>query len=148
MKYFFALVLALFTVVANAQTAPTCVPIKVVNHHTIVLIKVNGSGPFSFLLDTGAQSTLVDADLYKAAHLVKVGDAMLAGIGNSGTAAAIAHVSISVGGQTVTDVKAIEYDMTKVQGPDDARMFGVIGQNFLENFTVTIDYKHSCLSLQ
>jgi hypothetical protein len=56
--------------------------------------------------------------------------------------------SRSVGGQTVSDVKAIEYDMTQVQGPDDTRMYGVMGQNFLENFTVTINYKHSCLSLQ
>jgi hypothetical protein len=48
----------------------------------------------------------------------------------------------------VSDVKAIEYDMTQVQGPDDTRMYGVMGQNFLENFTVTINYKHSCLSLQ
>lgn len=140
--------LAVIATMAFGQNNAACVPFKIINHHTIVLVKVGNAGPFSFLLDTGAQSTLVDSDLFKVAHLVKVGDAVLAGIGNSGTPAAIAHVSISVGGQTEDNVKAIEYDMRKVQGPGDARMYGVIGQNFLENFTVIIDYQHSCLSLQ
>jgi hypothetical protein len=55
--------------------------------------------------------------------------------------------SLEVGGQSVGNLKAIVYDLTKTQGPEDARIYGIIGQDFLEHFTITIDYKHRCFVL-
>lgn len=140
--------LAVIASAAFAQSGPTCVPFQVVNHRTIIQVEVNGHGPFSFLLDTGAQTTMLSPEVFRISHLKTVGFQSLYGIGATNTHVNLAQVTLKVAGQTAADVKAIEYDMSQAQGPEDPRFYGILGQNFLEQFTATIDYQHSCLSLQ
>jgi hypothetical protein len=148
MKYFFALVIALFTVAAHAKTDPACVPFEVVNHRTIVQVEVNGHGPYPMVLDTGSQMTMIDPSLFDSAHMVTVGSVALSGLGAQKQAAGRAPAAFTVAGKTAGGVMAVEYDMTHAQIRGDAGFKGILGQNFLENFSVTLDYKHSCLSLQ
>ncbi len=45
------------------------VPFRVVNRQIIVVVSVNRSGPYNFLLDTGSQVTIVDPLLAGELHL-------------------------------------------------------------------------------
>lgn len=139
--------LAVIASAAFAQSGPTCVPFTVVNHHTIMKVMVGEYGPFAMLLDTGAQSTMLDKNIVGAAHLVKAGTVDISGVGGHARHVNQTQATIEVGGKT-EKVTAIEYDMTAIQGTADARVYGIIGQEFLEHYTVIIDYQHSCLSLQ
>ena len=124
----------------NAQTSP----FLNVNHHTIVHATINGKGPYSFLLDTGSQSTLIDPNI--ADGLAAAGTVDVSGIGAEHKSVKWVAVSVGVAGQS-GNVRAIIYDLSKTQGPGDARVYGIIGQDFLEHFTVTIDYAHNSLTL-
>ena len=117
-----------------------------VNHHTIVHATINGKGPYSFLLDTGSQSTLIDPVIASSWNLAAAGTVTVSGIGTASKSVNFVAVSVGVAGQS-QNVRAIVYDLSKTQGPGDARVFGIIGQDFLEHFLVLIDYAHNTLTL-
>ena len=53
-----------------------------INHRFIVPVMVNGQGPFTFLLDTGTQITIVDPSMVGLMHLSRpVGKSQVAGMG-------------------------------------------------------------------
>ena len=59
------------------------VPIRLVNHHQIVLsVSVNHTGPYNFLLDSGTQITTIDPALAAGLHLDTQGAAVIAGAGS------------------------------------------------------------------
>src|ERR1700722_14231530 len=58
-------------------------PFRVVNRHQIVLaVFINHTGPYNFLLDSGAQITLIDPSLCAALHLATHAAAVIAGTGS------------------------------------------------------------------
>ena len=55
--------------------------------------------------------------------------------------------SFELGGHNAPGLRVIIYDLTKTQGPDDARIFGIVGQDYLERYDVKIDKHKSCIEL-
>src|SRR5947209_4091468 len=63
------------------------VPFRLVNRHEmIVVVSVNRSGPYDFLLDTGTEVTMVSSSLAAELRLNSQGAAVVAGAGFHGTA--------------------------------------------------------------
>jgi len=86
-NWFASFVLAA-TIVPALPAEPHCpgnvasVPLHLTNsYQTIVAVSVNHSGPYNFLLDTGAQMTMVDPALAAELHLNTQGSAGVAGVG-------------------------------------------------------------------
>jgi len=124
------------------------VPLKIVNHHQILLnVFVNHSGPYSFLLDTGAQITMVDLSLAAELHLSAQGAANVVSSAGSYTSASYVQVELlEAGSHAVADQTALVYDLKNLNSANRP-IRGVLGEDFLGRFDMMIDNAHSLLCL-
>lgn len=110
------------------------------NAQIIVPVTINKSGPYDFLVDTGAQITTVDPALAKALDLKTEGTTGIIGVGNYARTPFTKLDSVQAGSEGVDHVMAVIQDLGQIQLAD-ARVRGVLAGNFLENFGLLIDYQ-------
>jgi predicted aspartyl protease len=95
--------------------------------------RVNGRTPARLVLDTGADSTVIAPDVLNAADAAVTGHTTLLGVTGQASVG-IHHVaSLEVGNVKVGPLKVIAHDAAH-RAAD-----GLLGRDFLERFTVTID---------
>ena len=151
-KGFASLVLAA-TMVSTLSAETHCpgnvasVPFRLVNRHQMIVpVSINHAGPFSFLLDTGTQMTMVEPALAAALHIAATGKAEVASVGMQ-SAASFAQVALlEAGSHSVTNQKVLVYDLANLQAAG-LNIQGVLGEDFLEHFDMLIDNGHSTLCL-
>ena len=136
--------------VPAGAAASTCVPTTLASTaYPVLLVKarVNGQGPFTFFIDTGATVSIVSASLAKRLHL-KALPVAVSGIGAGGAFSTRASVaSIGVGDVRQERVLVATFDLTQINsavGPTD----GGLGYNFLKAYRVTVDYPGRELCLE
>ena len=112
----------------------------------IVPITINHSGPYDFLVDTGAQITTVDPALAAELHLRVEGTTGFVGVGFR-SRPSFAHLdTVEAGSHALANPLVVIQNMEHLQTADP-RIRGIIGGNFLEHFDVLIDYAHTILCL-
>lgn len=123
------------------------VPFHLVNRYQmIVSVSVNHSGPYNFLLDTGTQLTMLDPYLVDTLHMKTQGTIAVASVGKQQTAS-FAHLDvIDLGSHSWVNQRVLEYDLKNLQATG-LKIQGVLGEDFLEQFDVLIDNRHSVLCL-
>lgn len=121
------------------------VPFRLLNNHVIVSARVDGRGPYPFLVDTGGHDILTPV----TARTLGIGSEGHASGGGSGEATTIngyAQVgSIEVGGASLRDSVALTLDFS----PADVEglvLGGMLGSEFLERFVVEFDYGQGTLT--
>jgi hypothetical protein len=126
---------------------PDVVPL--LHSKTVLLIveaRINGTGPYRFVVDTGTNITLIESSLFhqlgledRGATSAKVVDGMALG--------RLARArEISIGSQAVRNLEVLEVD--GIKRPDLGRSVrGVLGENFLSHFDLLIDNRHHRLLL-
>ncbi len=119
------------------------VPLQDLGGVLVVQARIGGEGPFNFVLDTGAGTTVVTPELSARLHLTANGSVNLATSGKSAVSAgAVVLPSVVVGGASASKVAAVVAplppDLT-YQGRF-GRIAGILGATFLRQFAVTIDY--------
>lgn len=124
------------------------VPLKIVNHHQIILgVSINHSGPYSFLLDTGSQITLVDLSLAAELHLSVHDSANVIGSFGSSTSASFAQIDrLEAGAHAVTNQMVLVYDLQKLNSVIYP-VRGILGEDFLGRFDMLIDNAHRLFCL-
>jgi hypothetical protein len=106
-----------------------------------VPVKVNGKGPFAFVLDTGATVTCVDDSLVRDLSLPEVSGALAFGgtVSGLGRMRLISLESISVGEATVRELHGCAVDLSPMRTAGlDVR--GLLGLNFIREYRLTIDF--------
>jgi Aspartyl protease len=112
----------------------------------IVPVTINHTGPFDFLVDTGAQVTSVDPALAAELHLKIEGTTGFVGVGFH-TRPSFAHLdTLEAGSQALANPLVVIQNIEHLQAADP-RIRGILGGNFLEHFDVLIDYAHTILCL-
>jgi len=114
----------------------------------IVPVKINGHGPFKFVLDTGATFTCIDQKLVDQLKLPEWHGQFGVGIlmPTEGSIKLVNLDTFEVGNVKATEMKACAIEFSRLQtGGLDAR--GLVGLNFLKSFQVKIDFKKKVLSL-
>jgi predicted aspartyl protease len=106
----------------------------------VVAVKLNGAGPYDFLVDTGATVTVVDPALFAELGLKAEGAMKITTAAGATTYSRSRVKEVSVEGLAVEDVKVI--GMNAVSG---AR--GILGENFLQHFDLLIDNQHRKITL-
>jgi predicted aspartyl protease len=103
-------------------------------------VRVNEEGPFEFIFDTGAGTSLVSPELAKQLELTILGskEGQTAG-GKVSVSLAKIH-SLAVGNAKLIDVDVGIVDLSQIEEAIKARIFGDLGYNFVKHFRITIDY--------
>ena len=135
----------------TAERKNLIVPLQVVKQGKQVLalvpVKINGAGPFTFALDTGASRSLVDSQLAAKLHVKKVGS-----MGKVGGVAGVTKVTlIKVKSWSAGPVKLPRTTIAMSNLPFGNAYVGIqglLGSDMLSRFdVVTIDYGKQQLRL-
>jgi hypothetical protein len=111
----------------------------------IVPVSINGSGPYDFMLDTGCAKTIVDRKLAGELGLPRVGEKTVVGVLTSARMQVV-HVNLlSVAGARVPGGDVFSSDSTATV---TGKVRGVLGEDFLRNFDLLIDYRHQSLRFE
>ena len=113
---------------------------------SVVAVKVNGAGPYDFLVDTGATISVLDTALFNQLGLRAEGAFRV--VSSAGATAQIRSVveeitldRLSVRNITVVSLKS------PMPGADYRAVRGILGENFLRHFDILIDNQHRTMTL-
>ena len=134
-------------VVPSSPPTPTTVPLELAGSVFLVRAMVDGTHPVTLLVDTGASLTVVRPKALAAARVeISPTAPKILGTVVGGRTVSMPYVrlrSLSVGGATVESIDVAAYDAT----PGNREVDGLLGGNFLNHFTVTIDRASRLLTL-
>jgi len=119
--------------------ASATLPFRLLNNHIYVEARVNGKGPYTFIVDTGGH-TLLSARVVREAKLSPAGASPGAGAGEKTVTSGYAYVrDITIGAVRMREQTAITQDIydPAVEG---VRVDGMVGFELLRRLAVTIDY--------
>jgi hypothetical protein len=122
-------------------------PFRLVNGYQIVVpVSINHSGPYDFLLDTGTQMTIVGPSLAGELHLNAKGAAKVSGAAFQGSAFLTQLEQVKVGPHSLGNRNALVYELLNLRSVD-GHVRGILGEDFLGNLDMFIDYSHKLLCL-
>lgn len=148
-RWIFPLLLCVssFPAVATPTTEITA-NFKIANDFLIIVpVTINGSGPYDFVLDTGSNYTVLDQKLAGELALSHGSERTSVGVMSSVTMSAVYATVLSVAGATVAGKDLFLFASADAKGlPRKVR--GVLGEDFLQNFDVLIDYRHRIIQFE
>jgi predicted aspartyl protease len=115
----------------------------------VVPVMVNEQGPFSFLLDTGAATTVISPELANQFELLPTEDRQMKGakstaMGSKGVLSSIA-VGTALQLQSSVTVADIFGPLRQESG---MKLDGILGNSYLRAYRMTIDYANATLLLE
>lgn len=116
------------------------------NSQFSIPVKLNRSGPYGFMVDTGSQMTLIEPSLAAELHLEPAGRAQLISGMRTTPAIVVSPDLIEVGPNMAHMVSIVVQDLAHFQS-SYPEMRGVLGADFLTGFDVLIDRKKKILCL-
>jgi predicted aspartyl protease len=110
---------------------------------------LNGRGPFQFALDTGASTTVISSETARELCIAGSPIPNVTGGGGVIPASSATLGSIAIGTAVAHDLAILILDaLTMLSTALGTRLDGILGYNFLREFTVTVDYPQRALSLR
>lgn len=113
----------------------------------LVPVEVNEQGPFDFILDTGAGTSLLSVELAEKLKVKVLGSKQGQSAGGAVTVSLAKVDSFSVGDARLPDVDVGIVDLRHIGATVGARIDGDLGYNVLKSFRVSIDYEKHQLRL-
>ena len=104
-------------------------------------VQINDRGPFDFILDTGAGTSLLSSGLAKELAVKTIGSKEGQSAGGKVSVFLAKVDSIAIGETKVHDVDVGIVDLSQVGKTIGAKIDGDLGYNFLKHFRVTVDYR-------
>ena len=120
------------------------IPLDIDNNIIRMEVRVNHSKPLKFLFDTGASFSVIDSQRAAELGLKAQGEAQGDATGGRIKGTYTKGVSLSVRGAEVSNQLIASIPINTPPGFD---FDGVIGQNFIEQFVVEIDYENKIMNL-
>jgi Aspartyl protease len=112
----------------------------------VVRVRINRTGPYDFLVDTGSQITTIDPVLASDLHLRIEGTTGVSGVATQSRSAFAFLDLIEVGSRSVPLSLAVIQDIAELQAADP-RIRGILGESFLSHFDLLIDNRQQTLCL-
>ncbi len=123
-------------------------PFRLVNGNLIVVALVAGdNGPFNFILDTGADTTIVDSSLAARLSLVPLKPVRQTTLSGVQTLSRSLLVSLSAGSSQVNNLPVIVQDLGALRRID-SHIQGIVGQDFLSHFNYLLDYRRRTIRIE
>ena len=111
-------------------------------------VYVNDRGPFDFIFDTGAGTSLLSIDLAKELDVKVVGSKEGQSAGGKVSVSLGKVDSLAVGGAKLDGVDVGIVDLSHIAKTIGAKIDGDLGYNFLQRFRVTINYRDCEIRLE
>jgi len=112
----------------------------------VVSVSVNDRGPFDFLVDTGTNTTLIDPQLATELGLQPKDTLKLASLASATDVPRYYFQTFRVGPASVSNQEALAVPLPQLTALD-RKIRGVLGMNFLLQFSFRLDYEHHTLEL-
>ena len=104
-------------------------------------VHVNNRGPFDFILDTGAGTSLLSSELAKQLEIKVIGSKEGQSAGEKFSVSLAKVDSLAVGETKLDDVDVGIVDLGQIGKTIGAKIDGDLGYNFLKHFRITITYR-------
>jgi predicted aspartyl protease len=115
----------------------------------VVPVRIDGQGPFRFILDTGATLTCLDAATAKKLGLEQRAGVIGRGIGvrSEGGVGMVAITRLEVGSASAENLTACTLDLQSLRSAG-VDVDGLLGLNFLREYRMTLDFERRALKLE
>ena len=109
-------------------------------------MKINGKGPYNFVVDTGASQTALSEKLARDLGLKVITSTVMHGVGGSGKANSNIYRidQLQIGDVSVGDLPVGTFDDPVISQLAD----GIIGTAMLADFIITINYPEGRMELR
>ena len=123
------------------------IPFELSSNLILLKARFNDSAPLWFILDTGADSTVIDSQLAKALGLKARGREV--GTGSAGTATALIFKgnSLKLPNVDAMNLKISGLPIDFLSAPLGRKLSGVIGNDILKELVVEVDYESQVVNL-
>jgi hypothetical protein len=151
-KLFTSVLLALTPSIVFSKTAQCPAGSAAIPYHSLVgsqvavPVSINHSGPYDFMLDTGAQVTIIDPRLAAELNLRPQGSIGVASVLNHGSGDLVKPELVEAGPAAVHDLPVAVLELAQMQAVN-RKVRGILGENFLARFDLLIDYGHKMICL-
>src|SRR6476469_9818040 len=112
----------------------------------VVSVSINDRGPFDFLIDTGTNTTLIDPQLATELGLQPKDMLKLASLASATEVPRYYFQTFRVGPASVSNQEALAVALPQLTALD-RNIRGVLGMNFLLQFSFRLDYDRRTLEL-
>lgn len=114
--------------------------------HMSIPVWINGSGPYEFLVDTGAEITTIEPSLAAMLGLEPRGHGGLTSAVGRSVVEIVVPELIEVGGLSVRQLLIAVQNLSQLRTLN-RRLRGILGEDFLAHFDVLIDRKQRILCI-
>lgn len=111
----------------------------------VIETRLNGKGPFKFIVDTASSVTVVGQEAAEAIGIPQNSNSTTSGC-CSGKVIAVG--SVQVGGVSKSKVPVTLGNLSQLSEETGTRLDGIIGSPFMQDYEVVIDYPHKELSFE
>jgi hypothetical protein len=149
-RLIFSLALLLLTssvAFGETQCPGSVVPVQyhsLPHSHIGISATINGSGPYEFMVDTGAQITVIDPALARELKLESTGSLNIVTVSSHVDSPLVSAELMTIGPVSVRRIRMAAEDLGTVQA-DYPGLRGILGNNFLSRFDLLIDNAHRLL---
>jgi hypothetical protein len=121
-------------------SAPGVQTVPLIDYASHVACTVIIAGkPYTFIVDTGSESVLIDSSIAKAANLTETGSLELRGATRSGGLHVLTIPSVTIGTAHLDDLVATSLDLTQSTG-SPFKLDGILGYPFFASSIVEMDF--------
>jgi predicted aspartyl protease len=132
---------------AQAIWAQSEIRFRLVNNLVIISLKSNHAGPYDFVMDTGADTTVIDSSIAPGLSFSPLDHIRQTTLSGVQTVTRGSIPSLSVGTVEVDNIDALVRDLSVLRKMD-IHIEGILGQNFLSHFNYLLDYGEQMVRIE
>ncbi|HKG12814.1 MAG TPA: aspartyl protease family protein [Pyrinomonadaceae bacterium] len=130
-----------------ASQAVAQIPIELSGNQIFLRLRVNGSEPLWFGLDTGAGGSVINTTTAEALGLKMEGSYRTAGAGGQVNSSTVRGVRLDIGGARLENLDAMTIALTSIENATGHKMDGILGYEFFRRYVVELDYENLLVSV-
>jgi predicted aspartyl protease len=136
-----------YLVACAPASASTLVRFKQVQNQIVVQVTVNSAGPFDFIFDTGASSTVIDLALAGQLALSPIESSSVLTAAGSERVRRFRLNTLALGPKSAQNLTVLCADLREIH-LISSKLRGVLGQNFLSEFDYILNYREQRIEFE
>ena len=116
------------------------------NNLVVLPVRVNGSRPMPFILDTGASTNVIDRRQAGSLGLAVAGGVDVTTGGGDVDASEIEGVTLEIGDMSLRNLNAVAIDLSGLASGLGRPVAGILGYDIFQRYVVAIDYSRQVVT--